>query len=181
MKYSSKHRQVKKPDDFRKSFLASLALHGILVLLLLYTGAVKLPGQPGGQESEEQGQGSQKRDNFGEFKDAPTEVEVQIIEHPIEKDKDGTQKETDDQANWCNGGPTYGGVGISHNWDDTVREAPPQYPAYKSGVRVGDQILNTNELRGEPGTPVTIRLYRGSQYYEFTATRAKICYSDTKP
>jgi hypothetical protein len=78
----------------------------------------------------------------------------------------------------------YGGIGVeySHAWgvsEDggiTVDRVPVGYPAYDAGIKPGDVIYTTEEVRGEVGTQITIKVMHADKSVEnITMTRAKIC------
>ncbi len=72
----------------------------------------------------------------------------------------------------------FGGVGITHSFREIIK-VNKGYPAEKAGVKVGDIILNEEELRGEVGTEVTMLIIRDGDPLEFTFERGKICTEDT--
>lgn len=71
----------------------------------------------------------------------------------------------------------YGGIGVYMGWPDTISKVMPGYPADKAGLRAGDMIepVYENDIKGEPGTVVMIRVTRMGKSYIITITRGKIC------
>lgn len=82
----------------------------------------------------------------------------------------------------CNG-PWYGGIGIKTKREgvlEVVINIYPGYPASKSKLKVGDVIQDTDdkEIVGEPGTKVTLYIFRDNQVMlVIELVREKICYS----
>jgi len=76
----------------------------------------------------------------------------------------------------------YGGIGIQHpNGGSYAVEAVGKgYPAERAGILIGDLIINGEELRGEPGTYVTVKILRGTKALSIEVVREKICTKDTK-
>lgn len=73
----------------------------------------------------------------------------------------------------------YGGIGImstiKNNNTQEVFDVSPGYPADKAGIQVGDVITPSEEIRGEPGTVITIIVRRYGQELKLNITREKIC------
>lgn len=76
----------------------------------------------------------------------------------------------------CEKNGWYGGIGIMG--DQLVQEVYPGYPAFNAGLIRGDLIISPNgdQIRGEPGTIVKLKVMRGDKVLNFTITRGKICY-----
>jgi C-terminal processing protease CtpA/Prc len=70
----------------------------------------------------------------------PVPLPIQVI--ALSNDKKGTLMDAQDFASECFQGKTYVGIGLQFNLDQAVTVAPESYPAYKAGIRVGDQVLN---------------------------------------
>lgn len=103
------------------------------------------------------------------------------------------QTEEEYQESLQSGKSDYVGIGVHLTYDeetDVIRVlgTMPNSPAEKAGVRGGDLIFQVDELiitadtyldgvnniRGEEGTDVKIRVKRGDEILEFTITRQKI-------
>ena len=65
---------------------------------------------------------------------------MQVIALPDHKK--GTLLDTQELAAECLQGKTYVGIGLQFNMDRIVTVAPESYPAYKAGIRLGDEVLN---------------------------------------
>jgi len=98
------------------------------------------------------------------------EVSLKLIPKSVGKEK-SVAKECDD---W------YGGVGIIH-FDGVITQVPGGYPASKAGVKVGDIIIETIDLRGEPGTKVVMKFMRNGEIFNKEVIRDRICREDTAP
>jgi C-terminal processing protease CtpA/Prc len=83
----------------------------------------------------------------------------------------------------------YSGIGVQHSGVSClITHVGKGYPADRAGVKVGDLTMKTSSGdcpgRGPLGTPVTIKVMRGSQVLTFHMIREKICgtaYLDTTP
>lgn len=91
-------------------------------------------------------------------------------EKQVAERKSGGVGETD-----CKDG--YEGIGIHLNWNGIVVNAPAGNPAYKAGIRVGDDFGpgDPTRHRGPAGTTITVEALRGGKKMVFRVTRAKIC------
>ena len=65
---------------------------------------------------------------------------LQVI--ALSNDKQGTLLEAQDFAPNCLDGKAYRGIGMQYDPDEVVTVVPSSYPAYKAGIRLGDEILN---------------------------------------
>lgn len=152
------------------AFLFSLTAH-----LVLFTALVLNPhGKPGkgpGESGQEQGGQHEKEKQFqpktedGKAKEQDAPVEVTFIQLPRP------------QASKLPCDAPYGGVGLK-SFGPQVEEVAPGYAADRAGIKVGDWILNkwhAQDLRGEPGTHVTIIVERKGQRFVFDVVREKIC------
>lgn len=91
----------------------------------------------------------------------------------------------------------FGGIGIQLGFKDnmlTVIAPMEDTPAFRAGILSGDKIveINTNKtermdlrdvisrLRGEPGTPVSIKILRGGEFKTHTLIREEIKVSSIK-
>lgn len=128
---------------------------------------------------------------FGESTQPPSnpevieKIEVEMIETKKEEEGDLPLKAEPEKPvlTECEGDNWYGGIGIQQDWQTGQIEAVYRgYPADKGGLRVGDMIqfvdgTREDRIRGEPGTTVTISIFRPStnEYLTFTIQRDRIC------
>jgi len=92
---------------------------------------------------------------------------------------------------------SFGGIGIQLGFKDnvlTVISPMEDTPAFRAGIQSGDKIMeiNTNKtekmdmrnvignLRGDPGTKVSVRIMRGHEIKEYTFVREEIKVSSIK-
>ena len=179
-----------RSSKFKQSFIASLLLHLTPILLLIFMhGGGGVPGKKGDKKGEAEMPGIHKN---GEFKKplAEKEVEITLITLPKKKDVDKNglkkkrkerEKKVASRKGICGDNASYGGIGVTFSFGRKILEAPEWYPAYKYGLRVGDQILGSSEeILGTPGTSVDILVKRflGGNIEMIHVTREKICYDD---
>lgn len=91
----------------------------------------------------------------------------------------------------------FGGLGIQISIKDnvlTVITPIDDTPAYRAGILPGDKIVEINSnktdtlnirdavsrLRGTPGSPVSIKILRGTEFKDFTLTREEIKITSVK-
>ena len=91
----------------------------------------------------------------------------------------------------------FGGIGIQISIKDnvlTVISPIDDTPAYRAGLLAGDKIIEINSnktdsldmreavsrLRGQPGTPVVIKILRGGELMDFALTREEIKIASVK-
>lgn len=146
---------------FIKACIISLILHAIIVLWgLVINGGV------GGEAGD--GSGTHSASD-------PFEI-VDVIDY------ESTTVAVPDELEYrktCE--PFFGGIGITHEgFDGVITTVHRGYPAERLGLSVGDKIINTEQLRGEIGTPVTIQIIRDGQHLTFYAIRDRICLKDIK-
>lgn len=151
----------------RRSFLISILLHSIALLLL----SIHLPSgeQKGGATGSPRGSND-------EIVPKKEDIAIELIE----ANKGPSQKAPPPQKNVghdCKGYRWYGGVGIKLTLGDIIYEVAPGYPADNVGIKVGDQVLNVNDvdIRGEPGTEVSIVILRENSRLTFNVVRDRIC------
>jgi C-terminal processing protease CtpA/Prc len=114
--------------------------------------------------------------------------EPEAIEVTVEKPKGEAQKageeamkvipkgDTDALGKQC---PyTYGGIGIDQGggFQAIITKVHEGYAADRAGLKKDDIMYYTGEIRGDPGTPVYIKVFRKGNYINFTIIREKICY-----
>jgi hypothetical protein len=165
-------------------FVLSLSMH-IAILLVVSL----LQGGKGDSDTED-GKDQGKSQNAENVDIAPKATEVTIIEKepPPEQGEDIIIPEPPPQPQTeglteCEGDSWYGGIGIQQNFlTDAVDRVEPGYPAYKAGLRIGDQIRQVSskegkEIRGEPGTQVSLWVFRPSTNESFLLEiiRDRIC------
>lgn len=152
----------------RTGLIVSLLIHILLLALLVIGGHGKGNGDT---DKKNKGKGEEQSTlvpNGDKPKD-DSSVEVDIIK-AIPKNSNAPK------APECTPEKSYGGIGIVLNFfENSIDECPEYYPAFKAGLRKGDIILGQDEIRGEPGTQITISVKRQSEILTFTVTREKIC------
>jgi hypothetical protein len=171
----------------KKSLGYSLTVHLVLLSLLLF-GLPKGCGT--GNFKKQEGLNAPKSQE-GSI------VEKQTIQVELEEPKEGiTKKEPSPSPKPsskfvdrdCGKLEWFGGIGVQGEYETgsgdrmtaIVAEVVKGYPAYDMGVKVGDRILNFSELKGEPGTDVTVEIYRSGETLTLTGTREKICLESKK-
>lgn len=172
-------------------FAISLTVHAVAAILLSFNLATNGGSgnsdqkQENGQEAGIQGQNDQV---------VPKQVEVELVEPPeellaqeseVEVPKE-EEKKPEEGLTECENDMWYGGIGVSQDWQTgTLQEVYAGYPADQIGLKVGDQLLSVDgfpdtaggRIRGEPGTPIEMKVFRPStnEYLTFTFKRDKIC------
>jgi predicted metalloprotease with PDZ domain len=76
----------------------------------------------------------------------------------------------------------YGGIGVQYEDMDSgiISHVGKGYPADRAGIIVGDLVVDSEEIRGKPGTKVTVKIMRGSKLLIFNMIREKICTNEEK-
>lgn len=72
----------------------------------------------------------------------------------------------------------FGGIGISFDiWKrGVITNVYKGYPAERAGIQTGDVIIgDLQAIKGEPGTSVRVRVFRGNAELIFDMTRERIC------
>lgn len=175
-----------------KGLKYSLCVHGVLLALLATRGCGLGAGAQGDKGQEQGAQNEQKQDENGQIAKDET-IEVDIIPPPqkgpelgkAEEDGYGPPTHTGDNcSDW------FGGIGITQRYEvphgagerllTLVEEVHHGYPAERAGIRAGDQVLNSYEIRGEVGTKATVKLIRDGQPLTLVITRDKICTTPPK-
>jgi carboxyl-terminal processing protease len=75
----------------------------------------------------------------------------------------------------------YGGIGISQDYrTGMLTEIFNGYAAERAGLLVGDIVRSVTgeEIRGEVGTVLELKVYRNDQVFSLSLTREKICYNN---
>lgn len=153
--------------NFKKGLLISLIIHSIIIFLIFFRPSLNCPCQSQPQAGLE---GS---------------VNVPIEEVIVEPGTENKKTEEDDQSldggylpkdgRDCGEDDWYGGIGVEHQPDGVVLNVPKSYPAYKSGIRVGDIIKNVDDLRGLVDMEVRVFITREGKDLYIDVTRTKIC------
>lgn len=156
----------------KRYYLASLTLHITAILL-----AAQLAGNGGEGEGDGNGNGD------GESKQThfiPKPLDVEIIVElgdgvTAQKPQKGVKS-----SRKCLDDLWYGGIGIQSGFTGKIESVAPGYAADRAGIKVGDFVQGNTQIRGEPGTEVTIVVFRPSTKETFTVTltREKICYEE---
>lgn len=149
----------------KRYLFLSLLIHTALISLLF----IHQHGKGNKAEEGQAGTQSQEGKNIapkGSPGDKPQDIEI-VFKGPPQPVASGVPD--------CPPEMSYGGIGVMFDYNNTITECPISYPAFLAGVRVGDKVMTTNEIRGEPGTSVTIIIKRGDQLLTFNIIREKIC------
>lgn len=154
----------------------SLMIHSLAILLSFGSG--------GGNSDKADQNGSQQGSNdTGEI--IPKIIEVELVETqpPTEGDlilkKMLEQKKIEEGLTKCVDDSWFGGIGII--WDimrgGVVENVYPGYPAANAGIQRGDIIADGEQIRGKPGTPVKLTVYRPTtgETFHMTLIRDRIC------
>lgn len=150
--------------EFRRSFIASLTLHSLLFLALMYT--------QGGGNGEG---GTPPPPIMVELTEGEEEEKVQeIVDKSPPMPDQVPEKDCED---W------FGGIGITHGPDGLIFTVHAGYPAEAAGIKSGDILDYVNsdtQIKGPVGTEVKIVVYRDGQVLTFRIIRGKICIGDVK-
>lgn len=148
----------------KKSFYLSLGLH---LLLLSFLVVPHCGGPSNENKNKSHNEDDQQIIEKGKDKSSSPQEVIIFLGKPRT-----TQKGED-----CPSGRWFGGIGIEHTFsDDKIFKVVPGYPAWEAGIKVGDVVLgNLDQIKGEPGTPVTVYVRRGIQVLRFDMIREKIC------
>lgn len=128
------------------------------------------------------GNGSGKSQDKIEITDKPeTPTEITVVDTDIVKSEEQVKREkAKKMIAECK--EYYGGIGVTHNHiEDTIVKVHKYYPADEAGILEGDTVINPDELRGEIGTPVVVKIIRKGRRMEFNIIRGKICTKDIIP
>ena len=96
---------------------------------------------------------------------------IEIVESPVKVPKKAKGLKD------CIGEHWYGGIGLKQDITDHIVEIAKGYPAQKAGLKVSDFVVKVegDEIRGVPGTTVTIIILRQGTMLTFHIVRDKIC------
>jgi len=108
-------------------------------------------------------------------------LQVELIERP--KDELGELKaKVHYEDRPCEGDNWYGGIGVNMlvlfsdvGSPTLVSYVWKNYPAEKMGVKIGDKLLDENNVRGVPGTKIVLPLLRDGHKIVLEGVREKIC------
>lgn len=146
-----------------KDITKSSVLHALLLLAFIY--------MPFGGSGEEEGEkGKSKKPEYTEVDILPPPVEEEAV--TAEGDLEALKKIAPHAGDKC--ASFFGGIGIQES-SFAIVTVYPGYPADRAGILPGDEVLSTNEIRGEVGTPVTVVVIRNGVRIEFHLIRDKIC------
>lgn len=172
-----------KDKRFRKGLITSVIAHCSLVAFLMIQSSGSDQSDRGVSESEQQGK---------EGRGSKKEVQVDIIDPPAkdkgaeDSDPNGLLQSAPHASDKCE--QFYGGIGINQvntvkvsgeeaKLQVIVESVHPGYPAEKAGIKAGDVLLNSDGIRGDIGTPVTVLTLRDGTPRSYNLTRDKICTS----
>jgi hypothetical protein len=161
-------------SNTRFGIATSLVLHALFMALLL-------------SHAQRSGDGAKKdgatkpdsTDEASQFvpKGEQKVTQIDIVELPSKDRKPAGEGKVDDN---CDGVDAYGGIGIQGDYhlnDYRITAVGKGYPADRAGVKPGDVIVTPAswEIRGEPGTKITLLLIRQGREMQVTMVRDKIC------
>lgn len=157
----------------KKSIAFSLFLHILPIVLIL----TMKTNQKGDGEKDKNGQGSEQP------------IEIEVVELPKE-DKDAVEKDKDEKGDLPeekkkneNCKYYYGGIGVEVNYlSSKLTKVFKGYAAEKAGLEVGDLVesFTGEDIRGEVGTTISLRVTRGAEVLIVNVVREKICYEKTR-
>lgn len=97
-------------------------------------------------------------------------------------------QKTDSELVECEGEHWYGGIGIynrtiRNGWPVVADRVIPGYPGYRAGIQPGDLLtpLDSPDIKGPPGTSVTIQIIHNGQERIVQMIREKICTQTKNP
>ncbi len=82
--------------------------------------------------------------------------------------------DSQDSGPECLQGRAYLGIGMQYDLDGLVTVAPQSYPAYKAGIRPGDQVLNP-EFEPDADGYDTVDLKHHGRHYRVHIKTQWIC------
>jgi len=146
--------------------LFSAAVHASIAILLLMTS-----GGSGAFDGDHNGSKRNGQESYVEIIPKPSDSEHsgRSGEGIGKKSKKPKKEEKCDHY--------YGGVGIQRSYTgETVTEVYKGYPADRAGIKVGDIVLNPqNVIRGEVGSTIRIVVYSNRTTTVYNLIREKIC------
>lgn len=158
------------------TFKRGLTLSSLIHLALLIALVLPYIKSGDGTNTEPQPAGSTEKTGDiipKESEEEQKEIVVELVDLPKKKAQPAKGHE-------CKGDNWYGGIGVVHN-GHKISEVAVGYPAYRAGVRVGDEtISNIDVIRGEPGTSMNLVVIRDGVMLYFEMVREKICLEDIK-
>lgn len=162
-------------NDLRRPLISSVILHTLPFILL---ALLSLLGGGGNSDKNKDGKGQAKEEKF-DVDIIPPKGEEEFVAEESEFDK--LKKKSPHVGDDCDN--FYGGVGIVQSYGPNgyvIQEVYEGYPAARAGLQPGDELLPTEEIRGEVGTPVVLKIKRHGQIIVFDLIRDKICTSEKK-
>lgn len=162
-----------KPNPY---LIASLLIH-----LAIFAYLVPVKGCSSDPDSDQSLHKMQKDNNL-----STVNVEIKEIEHKDDVKlstpprKDSELQPAPAKKNECE--KWFGGIGVTITFQNDsgteILKVHDGYPAKAAGLMAGDVIVwvSDRDIRGEPGTPVTIRVMRSNNLMSFEVVRGKICY-----
>ncbi len=159
----------------KKYTIISGSLHTLFVLFLVLGFTT---GNPGGKQG-----GGNGKDKYKDVNVIPkiNNIAIEVIGN-LEKDKQAPKSKTLVETKKECIGDWYGGLGLQTDTDlygnEVIITIYPKYPADLSGLKPGDIVVwkSDEEIRGTPGTEITLKINRNSVQFSVTIVRDKICY-----
>jgi hypothetical protein len=148
----------------RFGFIGSILLHGSIVLYLLWPRAQQVPPpKPLPQASEE-----------------TTTVKLMSVADSDKAIALGNQAGGIDPEICADRDQRYIGIGITFGFGtNLVLTAPPQYPAYRAGIRVGDMLEDPWAITNTPAW-ITVKVTRHDKKLSFRVKPSDICFRSGK-
>lgn len=149
--------------NIRTCLAASVLLHFGVLVLLTHSGQLKQHEKP---------------------KSLGSNVHIELLlkreDAQSSAGSDGTGLRVNNQGitKPCKGNREYLGIGITFMpGTHVVVTAPPGYPAYEAGIRIGDYLMDPWTRENEHGV-VTMIAIRGYEKHVFHIKMDRICYSE---
>jgi hypothetical protein len=109
-------------------------------------------------------------------------VQAELDSHPLpapvlellDLDSGDTLAESPDRATDCAQGRLFLGIGIQFKKDRVILAAPESYPAFQSGLRVGDRVVDPN-IEPDDGGYMTVEFERQGKRHRLHIRSRWIC------